>query len=377
MTATIIGGLYQTNIMVFVGAPSVGAQETGICLVPNATAAPITVTNASFAGAGAFSVVFGQFPVTVPSGSSVVVQVVYTTAIGLQTGVMTLVTTSGSLPSVNLTANVGTNTSDIFPSLIFPGVKVGQSLTFPLMEIVNPLTTSNTTTALGMTTGTDFAITGAPAMPFTQVAGAVSAPFNVVFTPTTTGLRSDSIFVTNVNGTASRPITGTGTVLQSFDSLNPPAPAGAMLMAFTGIPTPTIYFTQQNNLPAQLVNIDCEEAALATKITNFGRPNMENQVLRIRGHYKDLGVAIMFITVTTRRLDVTPSQAANAIQTQTKTFSIGTAVADEWPRQFTVDFDVTGELTQISIGRNANQGPVWLIDYCPEWVPKGEVLEGV
>jgi hypothetical protein len=381
MTASLIGGLYQTLTMFFGGIPSVGATEVGFCLVPNATAAPITITSLSFAGPGGANfnnAVFGQLPVTVPSGQSVILSIGYTTPAGggTQTGTLVCNTSSGSLPTVNLSGTSGANKIDAFPSVMFPPVKVGQSLPLAIFQIVNNSLTNNTLTALAMQTGTDFAISGGPALPLTLGAQASSSPFSIVFTPTTTGVRTDNLLTTNVNGVTQIPVSGTGTTLQSFDNLGPPTPAGALLMAFRGNTfPPVILFTQQNNLPAQLVNTDCEEAASGLKITDFGRPNNENEVLRVRLHYVDLGPATMFITLQTRRQDVTPAQLGT--QLQTKTFNIGTAAADEWPRQVTVDFNITGELVQINIGRNAANGPVMIIDYSTEWVPKGEVLEGV
>jgi len=368
MPATVIAGLFGTDQLAWV-PQAVGQPAVGITLVPNNQPVSVTLTGAVVSGAQAadFTVDPGQFPVVVNPGQTAIIEVTATpSALGARNALLTITTNrTGFVPSFPLITS-GNNTvpdARLFPSntLYFPTTKVGSVSDFVQARIVNLWNADVTVTSIAITTGVNFSIVSAPATPFLLPRGTVSALITIEFAPTVVGSLNDAISVT-VNGvnTTGSALQGTGSVLTSAFPLSG-GTTGA-LFAFPGVAFPMI----------RLANIDdlsTEEASSIFRMHDFQQPNLESQLLRVRGHYEDLGVAAITITAETRRKGKPNSIVSDAI-------SIGTIAADGWVREFIGDLNISGELIRITVGRAANSGPVSIIDYCPMLEPKGEVIEG-
>jgi hypothetical protein len=366
MPATIISGIWSSPTIIFTGTDAAGLAETGFCVVPNTQNGPITITagNITF-GTATFSVPAGQFPVTLNPNQSVIIQVTMTQpadSLG-KSGNLNLVTNTPYSPNVALSLIAGNpNLADFFPSLLsFPITKVGQSSTFANAVIVNTQNTPLTVSNIALTTGTDFFIVGAPVVPFVMGPSTTTAPFSLQFTPTVVGSRLDTITVTSNNGPEARMLSGVGSTLQSAFNLT--GGTQGSLFALSGGGVPLILLANPNSL-------NTEEPGSFVRLHDWQMPNYEKKLMRIRGHYEDLGPAIISFKARARRV----GQPDEIIQAN---IAIGTAFADGWLREFTSEpVPLSGELIQLTCSRAANSGPMSIIDYTPEFEPAGEVIGG-
>lgn len=373
MPATVINGLFQSLSMVYAAADTVGQGGPGYCVIPNNTLSTVTINSCSFVGTGAasYSVAAGQLPVTLNPGQSAIIQINLSMGSGSQPAQGTFATNTSYSPVITLSVGNGGGLVGVFPGglgLSFPTTKVGLSSNFVNMVIVNPHSVAITVSNLALTTGTDFFITSAPALPLTLPAGASSALFGIQFTPTVTGSRNDILTATsNASGVGpggpfAVPLIGMGTTLASAFNLTG-ATTGS-LFAFNGaLVGPIILIANPNSL-------NCEEAGKFIKLHDFAQPNIEKTLMRIRGHYEDLGPAVITFTAKARRL----GKPDETIQVNV---NIGTVFADGWIREFTSEpTPVSGELIQLTCSRALNSGPASLIDYVPQFESEGEVIGG-
>lgn len=370
MPATVINGVFYSNIVTWQSARAIGTYA-GYCSITNPLPTSVTLTGLALSGAfaGDYVITGGQTGAVLNPGQSCIVLVTFIpTGAGLRTAQLqaTFTAVSGlGFGNVNI-ALLGTqgvtNLNQPFPDLIFPTTKIGLSSTFANAIIVNTSQIALAVTNIAMLTGTDFFLVGAPVVPFTLAVGGVSALFSIQFTPTVIGGRNDQVVVTSTGGlNATAGVYGLGSVLQSAFNLT--GATQGTLFAFGAGAGPQI-------LLASPTNLNSEEPGSFVKLHDFQIPNAEKQLMRIRGHYEDLGVATVTFSVRARRQGQ-PDEviAVNVV--------IGSVAADGWIREFTSEpTPVTGELIQITASRLANGGPVSLIDYMPQFEPKGEVIGG-
>lgn len=366
MPAVVINGVFIDNNMQWVSA-SIGQASTGICLIPNTQNVPLDLLSAAISGTGAgdFSIPGGQLPVTLQPNQTAILQVTATPTGGPKAAILAVTTSLfGYTPQVLLVDDTGASALGMpYPtSLQFPTTKVGLTTNFAQVRVVNPRNASITVTNLSLFTGTDFFIVGAPITPFSLTPGQASALFTVQFSPTVIGGRNDTLLVTTAAGNGNMFLSGMGSTLQSAFNLT--GGSQGTLVAVSGVSGsgfPSI-------LQANPVDLNSEEASSFVKLHDFQIANIEKQVMRIRGHYEDLGVATATFTCKAKRI----GQPDETIQVSV---GIGTVAADGWIREFTSEpTPVTGELVQITISRAALGGPVSIIDYCPVFEPKGEVI---
>lgn len=376
MTATVINGTFYGGGLLWTAV--VGGSYKGYTIFGVSNNYP-TQTFLSYNIGGSFASEYscpaGQFPVTVNPNQSVIIEVDFA-PLGLGqrwgTGVnftnLTLVNSGGPNPAQVLPAllfgtgvSAGNGLAQAYPDGTFPNTKLGQVTGLTPVVIVNNNSVAATVTALGLTIGTDFSLAGAPIVPFTIPVGGASAAFTINFAPTVVGSRGDTLSVTTAVGTSTIGLTGYGTTLQSAFNLT-----GALqgtLMAFPGNNSPVI-------LQVIAGNGNSESSGLFTRLHDFAMPNQEKQLMRIRGHYEDLGPATITFTARSRRVNQ-PDEIISV------SIPIGTAFADGWVREFTSEpTPINGELIQLTGSRAANSGPVSLIDYMPVFEPKGEVIGG-
>lgn len=371
MPATVINGVYNVN-GTSVNWPSVvGAGPfDGYALVPNIQPTAQTFTAATISGGSApgdFTVDPTQFPVTVPAGQTAIIKARFApTAGGFRTGFMNITTNSAYTPQVYLIGiqAVGVTPGTAFPYTQFPNTKVGLSTTLANVQINNTSNGAITVSGIAFTTGTDFFLVGAPVPPFVILQSGSSIVFSVQFSPSVVGNRIDTLNITTsgVGGTVVQTtFQGNGTTLQSAFNLT--GATQGTLFAFPGAGSPLI-------LLANSADLNSEEAGSFIKLHDFQIQNLEKQVMRIRGHYEDLGVATATFTLKAKRVGQPDETTFLATQ-------IGTVAADGWIREFVSEpVPVTGELVQITVSRAAGGGPVSIIDYCPVFEPKGEVVGG-
>ncbi len=376
MPATVINGIFSGVSMKWYTPAANNTASTGVCLVPNTTNGTVTYNSAALSGAGSahYTIIGAQFPVTVNPGQTALIQV-SDDGTGLGGNVTLTVTTSNVAfsPTVALTeafTGTGVPPGQTFPSsVIFPPTKVALTTNFTQERIVSSFTGTVRVTGIAMQTGTDFFITGAPVLPFTIPTGNQSALFTLQFTPTVVGSRNDNLQITTVDdanpGAGSViinvPVNGLGTTLQSAFNLT--GGVQGTLFAFSGLGVPLV-------LVADPTNLNTEEPGQFVKLHDFLIPNQEKQLMRIRGHYEDLGAATVTFKVRARRL-------GQADETGSVNVSIGTVTADSWIREFISEpIEVTGELIEITVSRAAARGPVSILDYMPEFEPKGPVIGG-
>ena len=365
MPATVINGVFTDGIVNWQAGTLAGTYK-GYLVVPNITNVSQTWNSAVIGGtnAGNFSVPGGQLPVTTLPGQSMILEVDFTpSAGGNRSGNITVSASGGYYQVYSLAGFGGGNAiGEPFPSILgFPATKIGQTTTFANVVIVNVSSGGITVTALALTTGTDFSIVGAPATPFVINAGAQSALFSIQFTPTLAGSRNDFLNVTTAAGTGVSTIYGFGSTLQSAFSLT--GATQGTLFAFPGVGAPLV-------LLASPTNFNTEEPGSIVRIHDFGMVNVEKQLMRVRGHYEDLGPAVITIKARARRV----GQPDEVISVNV---NVGTAFADGWIREFASEpTPLPGELIQLTISRAGNSGPVSIIDFTPEFEPKGEVIGG-
>lgn len=342
MPAPVISGLYSSASITWQGSP-VGQASVGVCAIPNIYGVPVTLgAGPSIIGPNAadFTVLAGQLPVTLQPGQTALISVQFAPfALGARTATLSILVSIGLLAVVQLSGTaVNTAYAEGFPSdLNFPNTKVGLSTTFANMQIVNLFNAAVTVTAIGLTTGTDFFIVGAPITPFVLLQGASSAVFSIQFSPTVVGSRNDTLNVTVAGNIASSHLGGIGSVLQSAFNLT--GATQGSLFAFPGGGLPLVMLSDPSDL-------NTEEVGTCSKLHDYQIPNLEKQTMRVRGHYEDLGPAVVTITARSRRI----GQPDESVSTQV---SIGTLAADGWIREFVGELEITGELIQISFSRGS------------------------
>ncbi len=368
MPATVINGVFIDNNMQWVSA-SIGQASTGVCLIPNTLNVPVDLLSAAISGTGAgeFSIPGGQLPVTLQPNQTAVLQVTATPTTGIHNATLTVTTSNGAYsPQVVLADDTGASALGMpYPTSVqFPTTKVGQTSSIAQVRIVNPRNANISVTGITLATGTSFFIVGAPITPFTLTPGQASALFTVQFTPAVVGGLNDTLLVATVAGSGSMFLSGNGSVLQSAFNLT--GATQGTLFAVSGVGGISFPFV----LLASSTDLNSEEAGSFVKLHDFQIQNLEKQVMRIRGHYEDLGVANVTFTLRSRRI-------GQPDETTQITIPIGSVAADGWIREFTSEpRSVTGELVQLTVSRVANDGPVSIIDYTPVFEPKGEVIGG-
>lgn len=381
MPATVINGIYFSYNMTWSNVVVAG-PSTGVCLIANTLNVPVTLNSGAISGTAAarFSLPGGQFPVTLQPNQTAVIQVAFDGAPGTAIyptsffAVLTIATSNSNFnPVQNLTGVVtGTGVQyggQTFPSnsVGFPTTKIGLTVTLSQFRINSTANTTLRVTNIALVTGTDFFLTGAPIVPFNITPFAVSPLFGIQFTPTVAGGRNDTLNVTIDDGagghisTVGVLIQGTGSTLQSAFNLT--GATSGTLFGVTGSASPLV-------LLASPTNFNCEEPSSVVKLHDFGIINNEKRLMRIRGHYEDLGPATITFKARSRRLGKPDDTISVSVP-------IGTAFADGWIREFTSEpTPVTGELIQITCSRAGNSGPAVLIDYAPQFEPMGEVIGG-
>jgi hypothetical protein len=365
MPATVINGAFSSSAITWQSAIA-GGPYKGYCVVSNPQNITVTLTGLSITGtfAGDYTIPAGQTGAVLNPGQSVIIEVDFTPGgVGLRGAALQITFSNIYFATVNLRgAEAGTQLAQPFPALYFFNVKIGQTSTYANAVIVNTATVNLTVSNLAMAIGTDFFIVGAPITPFIINAGAQSPAFSVQFTPSMAGTRNDTLNVTVGGNIASVPIAGFGSTLQSSFSMT--GATQGTLFAFPGTGAGLI-------LLANPTNLNCEEPGSLVRLHDFGIINREKQVMRIRGHYEDLGVATVTFKCRSRRLGKPDDIVSVNAQ-------IGTVAADGWIREFASEpAPVSGELVQITISRAGNSGPVSLIDYTPQFELEGEVISGV
>lgn len=365
--APIVNGAFLSNEIHFGDNIVAGGPFIGLASIPNTTLVTQTYTGLSIAGVGAaqYSVPLGQFPVVVNPGQSAIVQVNFSPTGGSTLATATLGTNTTFAPTLDLKGlNAGIAAAQAFPYFAFPTIKVGLSSTFNLVQISNLSNAIINVTNIAFATGTDFFTVGAPVVPFNIPANGQSTAFGVQFIPTVIGGRNDLLGITAGGVLNQVPYSGIGSTLQSAFSLTGGTQGTLFAVSGnSGVSNPAILIAAPNNL-------NCEEASSFVKLHDFGIPNREKQLMRIRGHYEDLGVATVTFTAKGKR----QGQPDENIQVSVV---IGSIAADGWIREFTSEpVPVTAELVQITVSRAGNSGPASLIDYMPEFEPKGEVIGG-
>jgi len=381
MAALVINGVYFSYNMTWSNVVVAGPC-TGVCLIANTLNIPVTLNSGAISGAAAarFSLPGGQFPVTLQPNQTAVIQVAFDGAPGTLvfptsfSAVLAIATSNSNFnPLQNLTGIVtGTGNQfggQTFPSntVGFPTTKIGQTVTLSQFRISSTANNVIRITNIALVTGTDFFLTGAPIVPFNINPFAVSPLFGIQFTPTVAGGRNDTLNVTIDDGagghisTVAVLLQGTGSTLQSAFNLT--GATSSTLFGVSGSASPLVLLASPSNL-------NCEEPGSLVKLHDFGIINLEKQWMRIRGHYEDLGAATVSFKLRSRR-------QGKPDDVQTVNTPIGTAFADGWIREFVSEpTPVSGELIQITIIRAGNAGPVSLIDYVPEYEPKGAVIGG-
>lgn len=379
MPATVISGVFSSWNITWTNNTE-AAPSIGVFLVSNPLFIPLTLNSGAFTGpdAAQFSLPAGQFPVTLQPNQSAVIQARFTGGTSIPphvyTATLTISTNVGAFSPVQLMIgnDVGVGAlygCSVFPDvqIVFPTTKVGQTVNLTQLFIGNNSVNTIRVTNISVTTGTDFFVTGAPITPFNIVWPGSSAVFNIQFTPTTAGNRSDNLNVTIDDGagghisTVSVNLQGIGSTLQSAFNLT--GGTTGVLFAVPGSGVPSI-------LLANPTNFDCEEPCSAVKLHDFGIVNNEKRLMRIRGHYEDLGAATITFKARSRRL-------GKPDDTILVNVPIGTGFADGWIREFTSEpTPITGELIQLTVSRAGSSGQVSLIDYMPQFEPMGEVIGG-
>jgi len=369
MPATVINGVFQPSGITWHQVVGAGPFD-GFAPIPNFTNSTFTINGSSIIGtnSGDFALTAGQLPVTVNPGQSALIHVTFTPgAAGTRVAQINFTTDTGYSPFLALQGFKTTvvTPGQAFPdSISFPTTKVGSSSTFANFQIVNLASTLITVSNIAMLTGTNFFIVGAPVVPFTIPSGGSSAVFSVQFTPLTPGFLQDNLQITTSGGggvTISASLGGVGSALQSAFNLT--GGQQGSLFAFPNAGNPLILLSNPNSL-------NCEEAGSFVKLHDMQIINMEKKVMRIRGHYEDLGPATVSFKLRSRRV----GKPDDVI---TVPVAIGTAFADGWIREFTSEpTPVSGELVQLTCSRAANSGPASIIDYTPEFEPAGEVIGG-
>lgn len=372
MSVQLIVGSYNNQdnpnwLQTPVGSPStlfIMFANNGAIAITCAGPATITGTNAAD-----WTIPVGVFPFTIPPGQTALIPVVFTPSGGGARSANVGIPSTGPTLSVPVTGTGGANASaQPDPSVLFPSTIVGNTNEFDFFTIVNTSGTPVTISQIRLTTGVDYTLVFLPSLPFVIPAGGASPTFGVQFTPTLAGVRTDKLnvgwYTNTASGTNFVDLQGTATVLVSAFTMI--GATQGLLMAFPNAGAPLVKVANPNSL-------NSEEAGAFVRLHEFMQSNTEKHLLRVRGHYEDLGVASFIITAKTvqfvngvRKITTYASQPVN----------IGTIAADAWPHEFIGEVEITGEMIQLTFSRGANSGPVSIIDYVPEFETKGEVIGG-
>lgn len=108
-------------------------------------------------------------------------------------------------------------------------------------------------------------------------------------------------------------------------------------------------------------DLDCEEAASATRAWVFGELGLLDAVTRAELVYDSLGISTVTLTLTNRQQNLSDSQDG-----------VFNAATDGKPRSTLYDIEVTGEILEATLSRAADAGPVSILGELYRVVPKGE-----
>jgi len=210
----------------------------------------------------------------------------------------------------------------------------------------------------------DFTAGGAlPGLPFTQHANHADAAkvIPVIFTPSLTGFHvtANAVEVTSnaTNNPTDQAMQGTGVVITPAFSVN--LSPQAVLMAFVMGSTITI-------LRMDATNLDCEEPGSFKRVYDWGDPLMEKYLGRVILRYEDES-AVPFDFLVTGVAPRVPSPVVVSVINQG-------GLNDGLVHNAFADLQITDDLVQIQVSRDALDGPLVITEIFHEIDKRGEVI---
>ena len=210
-TGLAAGALTANPSSASFGNVTVGSNKTVSVAVTNTGGAAVTVSGAAASGSG-FSFTGPSLPLTLNAGQSTTFNAIFApTAAGAASGTLTINSNASNASLSVPLSGTGIAQGQVSPnpsSFSFGNVQTGNSKSLP-GTLTNSGGTSLTISA-ATASGSGFSLNGLT-LPVTLNAGQ-SAPFTVLFAPTTSGAASGSISVTSngANPSLSIPLSGTG-----------------------------------------------------------------------------------------------------------------------------------------------------------------------
>ena len=111
-------------------------------------------------------------------------------------------------------------------------------------------------------------------------------------------------------------------------------------------------------------DLNVEETARLVKVFDFGLPHQEKTLLKLRSRYEDLGAATYNQSHRSRDETIPPNP--NPV-------SIGTAAADEFPREALSSLSTTEQIIEWTLTHAA--GPLSFVDFGFDIEPRGPVVD--
>lgn len=247
-------------------------------------------------------------------------------------------------------------------SVAFGTQKTGTSSGTQNVTVTNTSSGNNVqVNTVVLATGTQFALSGLPALPITLTPGQ-SFTFQVTFSPLVAGILQDTINVTSTAAMQpSTALSGQGVLLTPYASISNTQRACLVCCGSDGGPA-IFQFS-----PSVLT---CESQASLGKAHDFNNPGMEKTLKRLFFRYENLGVAKLTGSVSTTR-SAPSSDISNSPQ-------IGTAGADGLLYDGYFDFEISGDVvtfTLVSPTPANGGGPISLTQLIFDVFDRGEYIE--
>lgn len=211
----------------------------------------------------------------------------------------------------------------------------------------------------GITCDSDFLLSGTPSFPVT-LHPTDRLQFLVRFQPTTAGTKSVAhgvtVTTTEAGGTDYY-VALSGVAWVTFSFLPLAGHDKDMMLSFAIGSSNTVAVKK-----ADPYDLNCEEIQIAEKATDLGERGLSKSLARIYMLYEDLGAATVYLQALTR------------LQNAYQALSIGSSLADTAPVRASSQNVIDGEILDIIIYKNANSGPLSLVDLIFKYEPDTTAL---
>jgi len=351
------------------GVVPLGAEAAVPCNAQNTGQANVSIDSISIAGTpGPFSAlqpVGISLPFSLPPGEALDFGVTFqSSTAGSFNAVCQVVTSLGTF-TISCTATAAANPLITIspPQLTFP-VQIVGSFQFLTVTITNNSGSPVPLTNPVFSDPTFSFVPPAPVFPVTIAAGS-NVTMNIQSNPDAFGAFVGTLTMTaGVSDILTIPMTAIAVLFFEQNALT-----GTDYVFLLGFGAPSdVQEVDPFNVNSELGQ------TLIFNGTLWDGVSSEKVIRRLQFYYENFGVCTLTATAQVQRYD---RNGGVFTDQKTSTVTFGTVEADELEYSAFFDFQVAGEIINVTINREPNAGPCYLYMFVPFIEPKGEKVENV